>query len=388
MTGMRILHVITNLDPGSGGPPVVANYLSAAQAALGHHVQILVGADGADPGADATALRADGVPRVSVSLSGGTIGLLLRGMASTSVADLVDQFDVLHLHGVWDPLLFVAARQARKAKKPYVVAPHGMLDPWSLAQKKWKKKAAMVFGYRRFLNGAAFLHVLNATERDLLLQLGLRTQPVVIPNGIDIRELDQFAERGKFIPLWPALANKRYILFLSRLHYKKGLDFLADAFALLAPRLPDVDLVVAGPDQGAQADFVKQVQRLGVESRVHLVGPLYGARKYQAVADAACFCLPSRQEGFSMAITEAMACSVPVVISHECHFPEVSEVQAGVETALESREIADALTRILQDDTLARQMGTNGCELVRSRYTWEKIAALSVDAYARHAGIT
>ena len=99
------------------------------------------------------------------------------------------------------------------------------------------------------------------------------------------------------------LGGRRYVVFIARLHYKKGLDYLADAFAIVAPQSPDLDLVVAGPDEGAKSDFEDRIRRAGVGKRVHLVGPLYGPDKFAALVDCTCFCLPSRQEGFSVAVT-------------------------------------------------------------------------------------
>jgi len=132
--------------------------------------------------------------------------------------------------------------------------------------------------------------------------------------------------------------------------------------------------------------FRQQVARLGLTTRVHIVGPLWGEDKLAAIVDADCFCLPSRQEGFSMAITEVMACGLPVVISEPCHFPEVREAGAGEVVPLDARAIADALERVLQDPQQRQRMGQAGRELVRSRYTWPHIAEQCVRAYRREIG--
>ena len=171
------------------------------------------------------------------------------------------------------------------------------------------------------------------------------------------------------------------MLFLSRLHSKKGLDVLADAFTELSRRRMDVHLVVAGPDEGAEGDFVRRVTAAGVAPRVHVVGPLYGRDKLAALVDATCFCLPSRQEGFSVAITEALACGIPVVISESCHFPEVAAAQAGSVVPLEPTAVAGALEAILGEPELRTRMGQAGASLVRAHYTWDAIAAASLRAY-------
>ena len=171
------------------------------------------------------------------------------------------------------------------------------------------------------------------------------------------------------------------MLFLSRLHTKKGLDILAQAFVLLAGSYPYVDLVVAGPDGGARDAFVTLVDQLGIEDRVHLTGPLYCNGKLRALVDASCFCLPSRQEGFSVAITEAMACGLPVVVSDACHFPEVKSAHAGAVVSLDPAEVASALAGILDNPAMASIMGRNGQRLVRENYTWPRIAEQTIQGY-------
>jgi glycosyltransferase involved in cell wall biosynthesis len=256
-----------------------------------------------------------------------------------------------------------------------------MLDPWSLSQKRWKKQTALVLGYRTLLRRAAFLHVLNRDEEKLLRPLRLGVPTAILPNGVFLDELEPLPSRGTFRARHPELGSAPYVLFLSRMHYKKGLDVLAHAFERLAAVNADVRLVVAGPDQGAGPAFVQAIARAGLQHRVHLIGPLYGEAKLAAFVDAACFCLPSRQEGFSVAITEALACGVPVVITQACHFPEVAEVGAGSIVELDPAAIADALSLILQVPARAAAMGAAGAALVRERYTWPRIAEATLLAY-------
>jgi glycosyltransferase involved in cell wall biosynthesis len=386
---MKILHVIQSLDPAGGGPPMVAARLAAAQAALGCDVRIL-----SYPEPDAQtriAAALSTIPKFNAvklqqvaPLSKGELFLPRR--ARGRIERAIAEFDILHLHGVWNPLIFAVGRRAAKDSKPFVLTPHGMLDPWSLRQKRWKKRLALAMGYRRMLNHAAFLHFLNADERDLAERLHFTSPTRVLPNGIFLEELDPLPEKGAFRAAMPQVAGARLILFLSRLHYKKGLDFLADAFDIVARQFPDAHLVVAGPDDGAKAPFEAQIARLGIADRVHLVGPIYGAQKLAALRDCDCFCLPSRQEGFSLAVTEAMACQAPVVISTQCHFPEVKQAGAGIIVELNAQAIAAALAAVLRDPVAARQMGQSGRDLVVSRFTWPKVAKEMIDNYRQALG--
>ena len=380
---MNILHVVSSYDPAKGGPQAVVTRLAAAQAALGHEVTIMSYCD------PVTKLRADaataGIPgfvnvRKVLLPFPNVVEKLSAFHANRALIPLIRHTDFVHIHGIWETILLCAGRLARRFNVNYCVCSCGMLDVWSMQQKSWKKKLALKLGFRRMLDGATFIHALNMDEVALMQPLGLKAPTQIIPNGIFVNEIEppEVADTAKQAVPFP---NGRYVLFLSRLHYKKGLDILADAFKHIAAAFPDVDLVVAGPDGGAQEDFIQRIKRHGLETRIHLTGGLYGAAKIAALHGAACFCLPSRQEGFSVAITEALGCGVPVVITEACHFPEIAEAGAGLICRLDSQDIAHALTSILDSPEKADRMRQAGKTLVRENYTWPHIASQTIEIY-------
>ncbi len=383
---MQIVHVIRQLDPRTGGPPVVLLELAAAQAALGHAVHVVYGQ------------VPEHLPDIQKLLNQipGTAALKLhplsdasgRSQSANEATQIITQLaaagpTVAHLHGVWEPMLAKVASAMRAIQQPYVICPHGLLDPFSLSQKRWKKIVAMTVFARKMLNGAAFLHALNSDERQLLAPLGLKCPVEIIPNGIQPGVWQSLPPRGSFRAKIPAAADRNFFLFLGRLHFKKGLDILAEAFALYAKSGGTMDLVVAGPDDGALTDLRQRIAAHKLESRIHIVGPLYGPEKLAAFADASAFVLTSRQEGFSIAITEALAAALPVVISPECHFPEVAAENAGLIVPLDPASTARALTQISTDPTAAKHMGEAGRGLVYQHYTWPKIAERSIELYQR-----
>jgi glycosyltransferase involved in cell wall biosynthesis len=381
---MKILHAIPSLDPATGGPPMVAARLAAAQAALGCELEIVsYRFPEAQQRIDASLATVPDIEKVKFQYLPPLTKperFLARG-ARRRLEPIVSQFDILHLHGVWDPLTYAMGSLAAAQKKPFVLTPHGMLDPWALTQKKWKKRIALILGYRWMLNQAAFLHFLNTDERDLVKNLHFTSPTRVLPNGIFLQELDPLPPRGTFRAAHPRFGTGKIIFFLSRLHFKKGLDYLADAFAIVAKEFPGARLVVAGPDDGVKSSFEAQIAKLGVADRVYLIGPIYAAEKIAALRDCDCFCLPSRQEGFSLAVTEAMACESPVVISTGCHFPEVAEAGAGFITELNAPAVADGIAKILRDPAAAREMGIRGRNLVVTRFTWPQVAGKMIDYY-------
>jgi glycosyltransferase involved in cell wall biosynthesis len=369
---MRILHVYALLDPAQGGPPIVVENLTREQIKLGHDVRV----------AAEVVCGFDSVPTQTLPRH-AVIDLFRRPRADD--VSLATWADVVHLHGMWEPMLPCVARAARTVGRPYVISPHGMLDPWSLAQKRWKKKLALSLGYRRMLDRAGAIHVLNADEQKLIGPLKLAAPSEVIPIGISFDQFDPAPDPAPFRGVNPGPGQRPFILFVSRLHFKKGLDYLADAFAKIAPKFPEHDLVVAGPDGGEQSPFLQRVEKLGLSKRVWLAGFLSDEMKRSALAAATVYCLPSRQEGFSMAILEAMACRLPVVISDQCHFPEVAEAGAGRIVPLDANAVANALESVLSNAADRTRMGNAGRELVASRYTWPKVAERFVSLYRRVA---
>lgn len=383
---LRILHVIDRLDPSDGGPPMVLSRLAGTQAHFGAQVTIVA--------LEPTMKRDDilavytpltGFDKIAIEyLSRDTVlERLLARQARARLIFLVESHDITHIHGIWRPHLLEATRAARRVGRPYVISPHGMLSNWSLTQKKFKKHMALSLGWRTALEQAAFLHVLNQDEGVAVRTVCTPRKLLMLPNGIS---LDEFSGQTDIEAVWnrfPQLRGIPYIAFVGRLHYSKGLDILANAFARVASATKGIQLVVLGPEFGEGDAFYAQIRRLGIQSRVHVLGGIYGADKIALLKHATCFCLPSRQEGFSMAILEAMAIGLPVVISDACHFPEVASEGAGQVVKLDADAFAQAILRLLTDDALRVQQGTKARQLVHSRYQWNSIAQDFIQAYLR-----
>lgn len=386
---MKIAHIISSLDPAAGGPPMVVLRLAAAQANLGHDVSIICyDSPAARPTIDKSIAGLPYIQKVTIHwlTCGGRLETSLGLGLARKLSPLLENREIVQLHGVWEAMIRVAAVIARRQDMPYVVMPHGMLDRWSMTQKRTKKRIAMALAYRKMLDRAAYLHTLNDDEVGPIKQLGISAPTRVISNGVFMEEIEPLPEPGGFRANYPELGDDPFILFLSRLHYKKGLDYLADAFALVAASHKRARLVVAGPDGGVRDSFEQAVQEAGIADRVHLVGPIYGSAKYGALVDATCFCLPSRQEGFSIAITESLACGTPVVISDACHFPEVAKAQAGHVLPLDPKRFAQSMITLLNDPELRGSMSRCARDLVKERYTWPKIAELTIECYQQVTG--
>ena len=390
---MRIVHIIATLDPEGGGPLAAVLSLAAAQAALGDEVSVFgyLGRGHAKLD-DSVIAMARGVPVVALPGHPPASGMASNEDAQRLLAQLDEisaspSFGYLHLHGIWHGIIPFAAKSARTRAIPYVLAPHGMLSPWALSIKPYKKKLALALGRRKMISHAAWIHALSQAEVQGIRDGGFNATTHLVPNAVFVDEIDRLSVSGRGRAAIPALGTDPYILLLARLHPGKGADLLIDAFASIAPRHPTLNLVLAGPDAGAMVDLKAQAARLSLTDRVLFPGAIYGDAKYGVLKDATCFCLPSEHEGFSMSIGEALAVGTPVVISEGCNFPEVGRERAGLIVKRSVKAISEALETVLSDRPAALASAARGRQLMKSRYNWPAIAKRVRDFNALTLGV-
>lgn len=375
---MKILHVIRGLANSSGTTHIVGP-LAEAQAALGCAVSVYCVDKPPAPAILPAPERVDGFcAALSVPLGNPGISLELARRLRRTVPD----FDIVHVHAIWNFPSWWAMRAARRAAVPYVVAPQGSLAPWALGQNRFGK---MLYGRLTevpLLRRADCLQALTETELRQCRAFGLDTRAAIIPNGVDPCWLDgnHRPDPGYFdLP-----ADARSLLFLSRIHLKKGLELLVDTMEILRKELPLLHVVVAGSDAGSGylAQIQQRCRERGVADRFRFLGELDGPRKRAAFAAAHAFVLPSHSEGLPVAALEALASGVPVVLSEACNLPQVAESRAGFVVPPDTAGIAAALrTLYSMPQTARRDMGMRGRQLVASGFTWPRIAARTLACY-------
>ena len=303
----------------------------------------------------------------------------------TAFADQLRSADGVHIHGLWEQSTSVAADAARALKIPYILSAHGMLEPWALNNKRLKKLLYGRLIERANVAHAACLHALTRAEADQFIRFGARSPIAVIPNGVDIP-----AERNPslFLNRYPAAQCKRIVLFLGRLHPKKGLNLLLEAWSALAPKHPDACLILAGPDsEGTQARLESLLAQHHLQNSVLFTGMLRDSLKWSALAAAEAFVLPSFSEGLSVSVLEAMGMGLPVIVTEPCNMPEVEQFQAGWQIQPDPAQLTDALTDLLSNTPRANsEIGARGAALVQSRYTWPTIARQMAEVYGWLAG--
>jgi glycosyltransferase involved in cell wall biosynthesis len=297
----------------------------------------------------------------------------------------VADFDVVHVHGIFSHACLAAARAARRHGVPYVVRALGMLDPWSLGRRRLAKRIAWPLGVSRLLAGAAAIHYTTAEEQRLAERLRGLAPGVVIPLGVD-HALLEFAPSatGSATPELDGLAGRPYVLALSRLHPKKGLELLVDAFLEVtagAGSMGRWHLVLAGDGDPRYVAGLRRRARPG-NGRVLFPGWLDGPRKHAILAGASLLALPSHQENFGLAAIEALACGVPVLVSTDVNLAgEIRAAGAGWVTPLAPDALRAALGAALRKGSGLASHGAAGRALVRARFTWSRVSAALVDLY-------
>jgi len=300
-----------------------------------------------------------------------------------ALARAVPKYDVIHIHGLYLFTTLASAFFGRKYRVPYVITLHGFLDPF-LRRKSRIKKAIYTFLFeKRNLDNAAAIHCTSQDELELVKPLGIKAPLVVVPWGLDLKEYAILPCADLFRSRYPYLGNKQIILFLGRINFKKGLDLLAQAFGEIARRRKDVHLVLAGPDNEGYGKRVRQwLAQEGVIEHVTFTGMLQGEDKLAALAASDVFVLPSYAENFAIAVVEAMACGLPVVISNKVNiWREIADAQAGIVINCETHELIEALHKVLDDPVSRKRWGENGKRLVEQKFTWARVAEQMTQVY-------
>lgn len=377
---MKILHVLQSLSRNFGGTQAVVIDLATAQSEAGLDVDV------ASTNIDSFSSTLPVERNCFIKYNGARYRycsvqfrpLLFSENLRRFLKGNVCRYDIVHVHGLYRFPQTYAAWKARVQSVPYVITPHGALDPYLYARStkgsiRVKRLYERWFDLRN-LNAAGAIHYTAEEERERASFLNLRASSIVIPNGLDWTRYRELPTRGALRARW-GLEDAPLVLFLGRLHFKKGLDLLISAFDALGKRAPGVQLVIAGPENDDYGQKVRGwVRERGLDAVVHFVGSLEGQDVVQAYVDADVFVLPSYTENFGMSVAEAMACELPVVISDQVNIhAEVASAGAGLVTRCDADDVALALESLLNDADRRNAMGAAGRRLVQERYTWPAI---------------
>jgi glycosyltransferase involved in cell wall biosynthesis len=384
---LKILHVIRSLDPKGGGPIEFLKSISAEWNKSGHSCDLVTLDAPFDELVLQSSLRtfALGPEAPQNYVSGQGYGYSPRLVPW--LREHASFYDFVILHGLWNYSSFGSWRGLRKVGVSYFVFAHGMLDPWFNQAFPIKTALKRVFWKafeNRVLRDASGVLFTTNEERNLATQSfrPYTARPIVVGLGTRDVEGEAVVQRLAFRQRMPALDGRRFILFLSRIHPKKGIDLLIRAFAEQSEAQRDLDLVVAGPDQvGLQSTLQSLSENLGIGSRVHWPGMLTGDAKFGAFRAAEFFALTSHQENFGIAVAEALALSKPVFITNKVNiWRDIQGDQAGVVVDDNLLGVSRGLSQLcgMSSQQLA-VLSTNARRCFEERYDLGRIAASMID---------
>jgi glycosyltransferase involved in cell wall biosynthesis len=294
-----------------------------------------------------------------------------------------DGTSVIHNHGLWLFPNLYARRAALAAGIPLVISPRGMLDEWALRRSPVRKFFAWNLFERKNLASAKLYHATSEAEASSIRAAGF-TQPIaMIPNGVDVPESVRDVPRSLLEGKFAMLSGRRWLLFMSRLHPKKGLMELVQTWQALAPRFPDWHLLIAGPELDDHGAHVRNlVQRLGLADKTTFAGMLQGKEKDCALSQSELLVLPTRSENFGIVVVEALAHATPVMTTRAAPWEELRREECGwwIEAGAESLHAGLSQALATAPEQL-RAMGARGRSLAIGRYSWRQAGKDMKEAY-------
>jgi len=296
----------------------------------------------------------------------------------------IREFDIVHIHSFYLFHTLCSAYYCNKFDVPYILKPHGSLNPYTYKRHRLRKRIVEVLFQDEITRGSSAIHYATEEEMSLARRHVFDTPGFVVPAGLNIEEYTNWTLSDCLFARFPELAGKKIILFLGRVNFIKGLDILVRAFSSVSKKRDDVHLLIAGPDnEGYGKQVASWLKSEGVFSKTTFAGMLQGEEKLEAFYRSSVFVLPSYSENFGISALEAMACGLPVVISENVNLKSaIVEADSGLVASCDSGSFAASILKVLDDEECSRRMGANGVRLVHERYSWKEIAKLLVEEYS------
>lgn len=371
---MKIGFLIESMAVASGGPSRVAGVVASALAERGHKVTI-----GTLP-CRSQLVEVDS--KVDLQMLSGPPKNPLNWIKSVfAIRRMASKVDVLFVSGIWGPVDGLALRLANLRRIPVHIRICGMLEDYILMRHPTRKWLARKLYLNYNLQRCTSLIVNTRIERDTISRLGITTPAHVIPNGVVLPYEGDRLSRAESLEILglDCFGDDKVLLYLSRIHPKKGLHLLLESATVELLSSLDWQIVVAGDfyhGEGYESTIRALVADSGMTARIHFVGEVSGIRKRAALSIADLFILPSKSEGFSNAIIESMSWGIPVVITHGCNFPEVAESNAGWVVPADSDSLRAAIAEAVETVELRSLMGANAKQLVERSYQQSHVVDL------------
>lgn len=361
---MKLLIFLTNIDQNKGGPSRSVPLLVKGLAELGVDVTLMVIESG----------------DMNLHVLEGTsakLHLIPEDYKRRDLESFIrrEKFNVIHGQCIWEPLFHHVRVIADKNHIPFLLTPRGTLEPWSLQQKKWKKKIARWLYQDKDLRKCACIYTTADMEAKHVRELGFENPISVIPNGIETS--------GYPCRLDPAV-DKKQVLFLSRIHPKKGIEVLLAAWKRVIVAHPGWSLLIVGNGDDSYIQSLKdKVNEMSLSDTVRISLPVFGEEKIALYQSSSLFVLPSYSENFGMVIAEALSCGVPVITTDNTPWELLNETQTGWCISLTEDNLVNAMEEALSmDSDTLYQMGQKGSREVYERFDYHSVAKKNVELYS------
>lgn len=379
---MKVLTFITSISLKGGGPSRSVPMLVKGLAELGVDITLMT-------------YWSDDMNTHALDGTSAKLKVLRLDFSRSQMEEYIisEKFDVIQLQSMWDLRYHIVAKTARKHRIPYIITPRGMLEPWCLSQKKWKKKLAMALYQMKDIKRSACVFTTAEMEALHVRDLGVDVPMVVLPNGIETDSYPCRISKDKV---------KKQILFLSRIHIKKGIELLIDAFDRIIKKNADMDdwtvAIVGNGEEEYIRELKRKVEGLNLRDKVKILAPVFGDAKVKLYQESSIFCLPSYSENFGMVIAEAMSCGVPCITTNGTPWQllngEVSTMGANLDILGKNRKTGwcidlnvDNLEKVLLEAMTMKtealyEMGQKGNLLVQENFNYKSVARKVMQLYS------
>lgn len=347
---MKVIHYIASIDKKGGG---TTEYMRLLSTALKNDISLCI---------------ATGISKDSIIIEGVPIKFF-----NTSILrwfSLIKEFraflkmekpDVVHINGIWSPQNWGFQKVAQELSIKVVLSPHGMLEPWILQNNPWKKKIGLFLFQKKAIRQADHLHATALMEKESIRKLGFNNEITIIPNGIDLSEISQVK----------SLYGSKKMIFISRIHPKKGIELLLEAWRTSDTK--NWSLEIAG---NGDENYIQNLNQSAQDLKnVHFVGAKYGEDKWDFLRSADVMVLPTHSENFGIVVAEALAVGVPVITTTGTPWEDLELHQCGWWIELSAMNLKSTLIKVFNTPIYSlEKMGFNGQKLIKDKYEINQIA--------------
>ena len=347
---MKVIHFIAGIDKREGG---TAEYMRLLGSELKNHVKIIV----------ATGISSNpiDIAGVKIKFFKTSVSRWLSMLKEFELFLLAEKPCIVHINGIWSPQNWGFQKIAQELGIKVILSPHGMLEPWILAQNPWKKKLGLFLYQKKAIKRASYLHATSQMEAENIKKMSFNNPIRIIPNGIDLNETKQIK----------TYYGTKKMVFLSRIHPKKGIELLLEAWQNC--NTEGWTLEIAGNGEIAYSESLNQTAT-HLEN-VRFVGPQYGEAKWNFLQSADVLVLPTHSENFGIAVAEALAVGVPVITTHGTPWEDLETYECGWWIQLSVSNLQRALLKAMQTPAHELElMGANGRKLIENKYDIKEVA--------------